>query len=186
MNSAWPKVVRSSRSGSTPQKEAIVMTALTRVLTAGIGLVAGAAIGAGPAAATPRENPASLVPCPAAQAYYPELGGCQNLYPAGNGAYYPVDSTGQPARPVTPPVRPITEVPRPVTPPVRPITEVPRPVTPPVRPITEVPRHATELPGPVKKPTAYLPLDNSGNPVCPAGKAYYPHLKGCYPLYPVG
>jgi hypothetical protein len=172
MNSAWPKVVRSSRSGSTPQKEAIVMTALTRVLTAGIGLVAGAAIGAGPAAATPRENPASLVPCPAGQAYYPELGGCQNLYPAGNGAYYPVDSAGQPARPVTPPVRPITEV--------------PRPVTPPVRPITEVPRHATELPGPVKKPTAYLPLDNSGNPVCPAGKAYYPHLKGCYPLYPVG
>jgi hypothetical protein len=92
------------------------------------------------------------------QAYYPELGGCQNLCPAGNGAHYPVDSAGQPARPVTPPVRPITEV----------------------------PRHATELPGPVKKPTAYLPLDNSGNPVCPAGKAYYPHLKGCYPLYPVG
>jgi hypothetical protein len=40
------------------------MTALTRVLTAGIGLVAGAAIGAGPAAATPRANPASLPASP--------------------------------------------------------------------------------------------------------------------------
>jgi hypothetical protein len=59
------------------------MTALTRVLTAGIGLVAGAAIGAGPAAATPRENPASLVPCPAGQAYYPHLQGCYPLCPVG-------------------------------------------------------------------------------------------------------